>query len=48
MHMIMNRTSLSISAKPGSTSRAPLQGALQGEYGTNEAHIFAVNLIWKF
>jgi len=26
----------------------PLQGDLQGEYGTNEAHIFAVNLIWKF
>jgi long-subunit fatty acid transport protein len=26
----------------------PLQGALQGEYGTNQAHIFALNLIWKF
>jgi long-chain fatty acid transport protein len=26
----------------------PLQGALQGEYGTNLAHIFAVNLTWMF
>jgi long-chain fatty acid transport protein len=26
----------------------PLQGDLQGEYGTNEAHVCAVNLIWKF
>ncbi|MEE4111365.1 MAG: OmpP1/FadL family transporter [Desulfobacteraceae bacterium] len=26
----------------------PLQGALQGEYGTNQAHVLAVNLIWKF
>jgi hypothetical protein len=26
----------------------PLQGALQGEYGTNQAHIFALNPIWKF
>ena len=25
-----------------------LQGDRQGEYGTNEAHIFAVNPIWKF
>jgi hypothetical protein len=25
-----------------------LQGALQGEYGINEAPIFAVNMIWKF
>jgi hypothetical protein len=23
-------------------------GPLQGVYGTNEAYIFAVNLIWKF
>jgi long-subunit fatty acid transport protein len=23
-------------------------GPLQGAYGTNEAYIFAVNLIWKF
>jgi hypothetical protein len=26
----------------------PLQGSLQGEYGTNAANVFAVNLIWKF
>ena len=26
----------------------PLQGDLQGEYGTNQAHVLAVNLIWKF
>ena len=26
----------------------PLQGALRGEDCTNQARIFAVNLIWKF
>ena len=26
----------------------PLQGSFQGEYGTNAANVFAVNLIWKF
>ena len=26
----------------------PLQGYLQGEYGTNVVNVFAVNLIWKF
>lgn len=26
----------------------PLQGSLQGEYGTNTANVFALNLIWKF
>ena len=26
----------------------PLQGSLQGEYGTNAVNVFAVNLIWKF
>ncbi len=26
----------------------PLQGSLQGDYGTNVTHFFAANLIWKF
>ena len=26
----------------------PLQGPLKGDYGTNELHFFAVNMVWKF
>ena len=29
-------------------NKGPLSGKLVGDYKTNEIHVFAFNLIWKF